>query len=571
MRLVKNIVNINGKLIGFLVEATKKDLGLEGVGITHEVLTLKEVEKMEDSRQIKITSNGNIEEQGNFKLNELPILVYFNSNIEEIENKIEIIEKIEHNQEVLGFTIRLGDSIEKKYEYNDVLRLTKWFKPYNFKVVGGRIILEDLGIKNVELSKEVNQDDKNSKANKNSKVSLSELIDLVRKHEGFIYLPEGRVYNKQGQSSIEVGEGFQDLQIGEIAYPFLMFPEKTMNISMNFRRIGAVDIDYMGKIQPIFTYIHKTKNVVRNGNINIEKLAVCVNTEGAEAIKNRMGTAVKGEIDNREILELLIKFHNEMDSGEYNKLEADHMKILDIDLTNIMVEEEYNKANNLEQYVEDLDKVQAMVESLYTLKTITKYLREAEKELIYELRESNDVDFLFKGGVHSQKDPQFVMAVIKANVDINNGSYKEISTYNKESKDKKEGKELPIEIELRIKGVNLSKLTYEEIKRGVAHKLINEQVRNIVERVENKENPKEKHTEIKQLQSDIKKETDRVLKWLWLYKQTNLIHNGKVRVILKYWESKQLKNGVNLEYLGNINNSLGKLQLVLKNIEVDEV
>lgn len=604
MRLVKSIVNTNNKLIGFVAEGTRREFGdKHNTGIIHRNILLDDLIKLKfKNNQIHIVG-GHIEEKNKFKLNELPMLMYDGISMVDVNNGIELTHRLTSGELIVGYRVILRKVEEYNYKTPDIIKMSKWFKPKNFEVAAkdkngleeirydedmGVLPIINLGSKESDNNNSLrteklktptlvdvgDKDKTNERDDRNNTGTIEKhesntdytepddrdllnLMEIVKGHYGIIYIPKGIQYKKSTNTKMIYGEKFIDLGIGEVAAPFIRFPERSINASIICKDIGNVVIDN----NHIVTYVIKAKNIILNGEINMDKLVLGLSRKALNEIIDIFGRdIVLGKLSDESIIDKLIEVVNLGKREEEYKIKPGELVLVEVGLDSIPIMSEYNARKNLLSNKE----IAKLVEILQYRKAQLKYVRGAEKEVL-EIAQNTGVR-LGEGyleGPYASADRELLTKLITHNISLETGEFKDIKY---EGKVGEVDRDKDIEIVYRIPGMSLSKISYESMKYKLRHTLMNKDLIELVDMVESIDNIQSKYEVIKEVKEALNGVIGGIKEMLWKHKYSMYIlgSRGKLAIEDGWEEIRRSPSGITYRYEGDTND----LELFTKGVRI---
>lgn len=316
IKLTHQIVDQNYRLVGFIGEGKAKEfLGVSNEKVSRPISMKYIVESNFSNKQIGVRNGGIVEKEG-FKLNSLDMKVIVGNNYIDVDNTIEILRRVEYNNENVGFDVRICGKQDVRFSYANVIKLSYLFRPTNFVIrrndnkmfIAGKagtslsmIPAVSLGEKqNAKRTKPTTKTTAPITGVIENEVDIMSLYEYTRDIGGSIVNLPGTKY-KSTTGSKQVAKEFVSMQIGEVATPYLDFNATKLNVSCNFRRPGAVAVELKpGSLTNITTFVHAKKNVFLNGENYISRLGVGVSNNKKEEFLNKFskGVAISEITDN---------------------------------------------------------------------------------------------------------------------------------------------------------------------------------------------------------------------------------------------------------------------------------
>ncbi len=546
MKLVKTIVNTNNQLIGFWIEGKESEFGGFGQIEVQRPVQLEEMIRSGFRNSQVAIQNGNIVELKDFRINSLPMSRFDGQgNFSEVDNRVMLVSRIIMDGKLAGFKVRLcGTDIN--FRYDDVIRLSNWFKPGNFiiRVVNrkmyiagkpGTLQLEQLPEEvfgaNVETSKKkrlgtggATEENINSKGIYNDKDLLT-LYSIVREFDGVILKLPSEEYIRTLKYDKKVAGEFRDLGVGEIGDPYIKFGEKKLNANTNFKKVGNVMVPVTGGMPfPVYTYTHTTKSIFVNGEHHIKRFGIAVKQEGVDKIlAEYKDSLVVKPITDKDVTGPISQLTGKPDLAFF---EVDTSKLSII------------SPDRAEKYILPNKEVKAVVEQLMRAKTHNKYCNGALKDINDMARASKIYlvpDDKKPFGLYAGLTPQYLKAVHEAGINIFTGAYIKLQDVNKEedSEDDIEGAPA-VEIEYGVNGTDIARLTYKAMcdptMRSVkSHPMVDAQLIKLIDEVNSIKDIKERFKAVLKYQEGLEKCIYDCRRKLWMHKMGMFYAgNGKI-------------------------------------------
>jgi hypothetical protein len=481
MKLIGSIVNERMALVGFMVEASEGALG--GIRTDRAVkipMSTQQIIKMNLNNSQVYVKDGKIIEKDGFKINELPMYMHTNDgNIIEVSNEIALLSRVVHENKLVGFRVALADR-EAYFRYEDVIKLSRWFKPFNFIVrytdngayIAGKpgvLRLEDLPKE--ELVKNQKKEGKKAKGSVVTTVKKREVSDiqpvedlvglykLIKSHEGIVVRLPNEEYKAIKKADRKVGEEFIELKVGEIGEPKIDFGEKNLNANTLFKKVGTVVVPLPnGGTFPVYSYVWSRKSIFVNGENHMKHFAVGVNASGAEQVRKELGNnLVVKEIADEHVLKPI------------RQLVGDPTLVLfEVDTSKLSI---INKDKAAKYLLKNSD-IYNLTLTLNRMKVYRKFLKGLLSDIEKQAKEKG-ID-LFEGrklfGLFEGLSEQYLNAIKEAGIDIYTGAYKKtVKTEEKgESDEENEDGVKLIEIEYAISGMSsLQKISYNNLVKAL--------------------------------------------------------------------------------------------------------
>lgn len=310
MRLVKSIINNKRSIIGFMVEGTEKEFG----GLTQKkVIRPLSIQQMAvikfHNNQVSVDNTGRIIEDKNFKISDLDMCVFTGTEYVDIPNKIELIGRFLIGNDPVGFKVRFGDGLENDITYDNVVKLTNWFKPSNFMVrksaSGKYFISGKKGFTLDELPSTVIAGESKAKRTKShstekdttgkllNNIDILDIFEFIKDCHGAVINLPGEKYTSTQVSSVETGSAFKPLGIGEVASPYPEYSASKLNVNALFKKVGVVNVSLgIGEAVPITSFTYTRKCIFHGGENYIKNLGVAVPGNMAEKFIKSLGKSL---------------------------------------------------------------------------------------------------------------------------------------------------------------------------------------------------------------------------------------------------------------------------------------
>lgn len=532
MKIVKSIIDNKNKLIGFWMEGKETEFGGFGSNVdVQRPVQLKElISKNFRNNQIAI-KDGKVVPQNNFRISDLPMSRYDGtSNFISVDNRLFLTSRIVHDGKLIGFRI-VAAGVEAKYKYDDVIRLTSWFKPGNFivRTVGdklyiagkpGVIKLEDLPEEvigeNVQRSKKKRvgtggqfKENIAEKGIYNNK-DLITLYSIIKDFNGVVVKLPDEQYISANKADTKVGSDFRALGIGEIGNPSIQFGEKKLNANTTFKKVGTVMVPVPGGMPiPVYTYTFSTKSIFLNGENYIKRFAIGVKPEGAVAIKQEFEKEMAIQpITNKEFTDPIKQLTGNND-----------LVFFEVDTSKLSI----IPPEKAKDYILTNKEIYDITYQIAHLKTHNKYCNGLKGEILNQANAAN-IKLTDKTpfGLYAGMAPEYLKAIHEAGIDIFTGAYVKREAIQGKAVDKPEVTSVSeyksIEIEYNIKGTDISKLTYAMMASRDSHPMIDEFLLMRMDEFDKIASLPEKFKAVCEYQDGIEKALYDCKKKLWLHK-----------------------------------------------------
>lgn len=557
IKLVKTIVDTNRILLGFVAEGKRSEfgeLGKEKVEKSIPVTAL--IQQGFVNNQIAIVKE-KISEKNNFKINELPMVVFINNELIPIDNTINLCERFIKDNEPIGFRVRFSDNTECNYTYVQTLQIAKWFKPGNFVVrtstsgksfISGKsgVKLEDLKttVIGVKPEKAAKRTKSGAKAKDNIQSTLKAECDIMDIYEfiascggNVIKLPNDK-YVPVGEKNVATDPEFIPLNIGEIAEPYLRFSATKLNANAAFKKMGKVTVNLAGSPVDMYTYTFNTKTIFLNGKNYMDKFAVAVTPDKEAELINAFGRIMALEkIEDPIIVQPVCSLTGQRALSIYR---------VNTDKIALIAERKYESSILSAEQLRDL-----LIQS-YSLELMSKYLSPrvgviAELKKTLKPKEVVEATGVKINGLFASMNSAGLKAISESGIDIYNGAYKRTVGVAKDTdellnKASSIEKKEPVEIEYALAGYTVgSKVTGKVIRGWVANNDKTQLPADVLEKlvpIESETNSVEKLRKAWELNKVIDAQLSSINKKLWMHNCSMFLVSGRAKVHThdaKFW------------------------------------
>lgn len=545
IRVVRTLVDKNCGLIGLEFQGKDSEFG----GKTNEIMYMRlqlSVLKQRGFRNKQIAINSKeIKELGDFKLNSLPMQLYNGTALVDIDNSVILTKRFTVNGEIVGFKVANPSIGTMRFRYNDVIRLSLWFKPVNYIIktsVNGKLFiagkagelrLEELP--EVDITKKKKEHSKEPLSRYNALDAIS-FFNTLKIAGGLVIMLPDEAYEKAASSKTEmkVESSFTSMNIGEYASAHYEFTETKLNMSMNFKKPGMVAVELVqGVSTNIESFVLSKKNIYTNMKCRVERLGIAVPEDKATAIVDRFGKAL-----NMQLIQDNLMLQYVASLGFKTRV-----KIYSIQLANLPIVAPDNYINTIKH----CNEINLLVAEKYAQKLIHKYLGE-KSGLIGKLKRQ------LKTGAGPQSDDKCMhifesmneeqkTKLSKAGIDLRTGAYKKVLRTRKSPLDIEFNEDIDkgVKIDFFIQGKEVNKINIQNIidwsRNG--DKIIPDKVRSVVLHFEDsKESVEEKLKEAYGIYNKADEILDQINKTLWEHKCALLLkgNGGIPSDILKNWK-----------------------------------
>lgn len=571
MEIIKNIVNKNYLLVGFVVTGSYRELGINNIpGIGANIIYLNKLkDKTFINHQIEIRDK-EITEKDNFKLNELGCymveptedVVYtetitlgtslvntntieelqkmsglisspFNSAILlnpeklneklkliKIDNDIEVSKPIYNEGNIIGYEVIVEGYKLLKFRTSDIERLSKWFK-----IKGIRLNKE---VKNRAASKTTNKKRENENNNNIKKSNMREnntkkienkdygesvlgIMEYLLDRGSLLFRPEGEKYNKSGDSiDTENTSNFTLSGIGEVAKPYLNKPEKNLNANINFRKIGIFTIPVDDQIISVPAYIASTKSLIKLAKVNIESLIAIIDQKNEEEFKNKFGkfiSPIKIDLDKLNKIITIAELGN---NSKENSINPNTSVCYSVNFLNMPV------ATNQDIVSITSEELLKIVEVYINSKAQEKLLKGIEKET-KQIAESEGINLYTNTNNVYDFPINILRQMEQLGLDYKTGMARAESKKSS-TQDKNKQPEMKKEIEFELYGANDKSLTFDNMKSGYTLPILNENFDTLIIHLDSIEDTKDRYEYIKRVMPSLSKLVNQSKDLLWEYK-----------------------------------------------------
>lgn len=601
MQIVNTVVDKKLNLIGFVVKGNASELGEFGSQLISKTMSLEALRRMRTrtgkpivfrtasrKEQLTFDEKGRILVLGDFKLSDLPMILFTENNehpYKPVNNSIEIVKRYVVNNQNSGFDLKFDGLVVHRVSYSNTIAYTNYFKPSNFIVktsktnkvyITGKngVKLEDIpsetiGVESTAKRTRSNAQDSNSDSvGLNSSLSASfDIIDIYnyigQVGGSVIKLPSEKYKSETVDNLDKVDDvaGFKSLNIGEVASAYPIFNPVNLKVSSDFKKVGMATVDFGGGSQELLSFTHRTKSIFSNGENKMSKFGIAVPEEReAQLLKLLGGSLALSKITNNKVIEPLSKV-----------IDTKSLVVYEVDASKIGLISDKKKSESIlngEQLV-------ALLQEQYILNIFTKAFG-TRAGMLKEFKETygdaayNAVFNKKLFGVYSlfEGNDKALATLKEAGIDPYSGAFD--STYvaakngvqiSAKTADASDDDSLTVEYSLD--GYNISKITYKVVKEAALKndtKLVPETIIKTFNQVYNMESPAEKILAAMNIYKEAEKQLNELKKKLWLHSASMYLQGGKIKVHMhdsnKWTESKKLKTGTVYEYTGASANGL---------------
>lgn len=535
MRLAKTIVNEANNLIGFVVEGTGKEFNeKDTIGVIYKSVLLEELIRVKFSNEQARVKENKLEYLEDFKPNNLPMMKYAENKLIDMDN-IAIYKGIFRHNNKLGCELLIEGEI-RRYTYEDTVKLSTWFELIDGSS-GEKVDLEKNKDEFESREKAIDIKDKYEepiKIVKDEKDILT-LIDIIKKTFGVIILDKAEQYKAEQYNVFKVDEEFIRGDVGDVAAPFFVYTEEYFNATLPFKAVGHVTIDYNNQKIDVPTYIHRAKKLIDGGEVKIKHVIIGLTSEGMQEVIKVFGRNFLNEVYKNDAETEKIEAIINMKRGERPTTGPERLEYFRVDLSKLPVITKYNAR----KYLMNNKEVMKLVKMLNNYKLQMKFLRGQEKELL-EFADKCKIRILdsYILGTYVGYDNRYLAALLKAGIDLRTGEYRRVTIdYSKysETDTPKPG------VIYEIKGDNIGSVSYEDIKFGKKHRLISNDLLELVDILENTQDLNVKYEIIYGLKKQINSNIDYIKSKLWLHKLAIYKFGNELNPMEgQYWKFEKL-------------------------------
>lgn len=549
-RLVKSIVDENRRLIGFIIEGRDKDLDGFLDTKVQKPIQLKVLYNMGFANNQIDTRSGGIREKGNFRVNNLPMLMFDGKELVSIDNGVRLIKKFVQDGEIVGFRVEFEYGSVDNFIYRNVVQLSGWFKPENFVVrrptnrkafISGKpgvMRLEELpdeiigqkkgqekvkqkskqAVSKVEI-KATEVDNTLSTGKLDNDMDILDIYDIVEELDGLIINLPGEEYKAASGSGDKVDPDFVPLGVGEYAYPSLGFNKTGLNANAKFRKPGMVLVDFGDGVQsPVQAFTYSTKSIFLNGKNYMKRFGVAVPKLFEDTFIHTVGKNIGVKpIDNNQMIQAVSSLSGKMGMVFY---EVDTSKI------DLMTKEKIDRF-----YLSPLE-IKELVHNKFTPRLISKHLSKTHG-IVADLTKIVSVDPReLEGrqliGIYAAMNEEYLDRITEAGIDKYSGSY------YKRSVGKRKADKSVISIDYEIDGEDVSKLTCKKIAElGAKGVGLPQKVIDVIQELDRISVPEDRLRRAYEITEEVTTEIGKIRKKLWLHKCAMYIKGNECKIHTK--------------------------------------
>jgi hypothetical protein len=556
IKIIKTIVNSDRNLIGLMLSGTDRDFGgLATDSVVERGETIQSIiQKNFKNNQIAV-NNGKLVEQGNFRLNDLPMVLLSQSQkgatYIPVGNRMYLTKRYLNNEENVGFRVRFDDGSEDNLKYDIILTLSKWFKPGNFVIrtsaskkqfIAGKpgvLVLNDLPAIDVSTRAQKSTEESAKRTKSGAKKSeqgftgnvevgfdIVDLYDFIEDNGGCtIYLPTEKYEAATEKGAVKL-QNFTSLGIGEVAATKPMYTPNKINVNARFRKVGIVPVNIGGIQQNIVTYVNRTKSIFLKGENYVKRFGIAIPVDKEKDLVDFLGNSLALEkITDPSVTNPLGQVIDSRGLSFY-KIDASKLDLL--------------SANKRKECIKSIDELKNMTITMREYKLITKATGSygLMKKIKEEVGESELNKALGKKpfGIFSAMNDEALSNIQSAGINIFDGSYTEQGEVDPEAAKKAQyadaDKEESVEIEYVVTG--LGELTgnkiLELVKDGDPKGKLPKTVFNTISKLLEINDPVQQYKKAREVNLTVTKYIDKLTKDFWKHNAAMYIEGGKVRV-----------------------------------------
>lgn len=551
VKIVKTVVSTDRSLIGLVLQGKERELGGLSNDTVEQAVTIENLLKNGkfNNNQLSIVNNKMIE-KGNFKLNNLPMMMYDGNGYIEMGNSINLVHRFVQNNENVGFTVAFEDGAQINLRYSNIINISKWFKPGNFVIKTsaknneyicskkGCVRLDDMPSTIIgeepkvlaKRTKSAAKEKEKSFSNKlESGIDLLDIYDFVDSVNGVVIKMPNEKYEAVTINSNDAVDGFTSLGIGEVGTSKLEFNSSKLNVSSDFKKVGFVPVNIGGNNVNITTYVHRKKVLFFNGENHLKSICVAIPTEAESNFVKSLGASlVISKVTDLTVIQPLSQV-----------IDSNNLVYYTVDVSKVDLISKKKRASSILSN----SQIKELCTRLYTLKLISKYtgpmggvMKNLKGTLTTEQME--DVTNKKVKGLFSMMNTDALAALTEAGIDIYSGAYTPAS---KSSYSKSKTADTDVEIDYILEGMDYNKLSGSKIKaiydEGRENELPAEVVK-VVRAIESTSNNVDAYKLAFEAYKKAEREADKINRVLWMHKASMFIEGGKTRVHThdrKFW------------------------------------
>lgn len=538
IKVIKTIVNTNRRLIGLVMEGRDSELdGFSDEKVTKPMTLTSLVNRGFENNQISIGKQG-LRVKGNFRLNDIPMLVLVDGKFIEVDNGVSIIKRFVQDEQVIGFQLRFGDNSTDQYNYANVVNISNWFKPRNYVVrvssgskafiagKSGMLKLEDLPTQYIGESVEndsgkVRSQTSNSAAITGQLINNADILDLyefIQQNNGLIIKLPDESYKAASKNLESLAPAFHPLGIGEYAYPFIDYSEVKINANTTFRKPGMISVNFnQGAGTNIQTYVFAKKHIFLNGNNYIDRFGIAIPNQAEEEFIKRFAKSMAvNKITNTLLIQSISALTSKSGLVFY---EVDTNKLALID------------QSKFSSYILNAYQIKDLLTQVYGPKLRAKYLSgliNLNKKL---LRVDPDSIGQTPFGFFAGMSEDYRRKVSEAGIDIYTGAYRRVIGLPRDPSEVYDDSS-DIAIEYRLNSQNYKKMTFAKLASSPLSNNadIPADVAQLIEHYRSMNNPEEIILRAKNDLASADERIDEIKKTLWLHKCSMYLQSNRTSI-----------------------------------------
>lgn len=340
LKVTGTVVNSNLQLIGLIIRGPGFMLGDidNSTEVRERPFTIEMLAKLQFSNnQLLVADNGAIRiKQQSFRLNKIQTYMQSPNGIVPFDSTIMLTKKYVNDTGTIGFDVEIrAINLKKALRVNDIIIVSNWLHMGNYYISSNNkkqfIVLNDSNIPVQELLSKKSIKDSNKQDIHQNKVTedtdIFDLFDFLNLNKSYIiHLPENK-YNSTSKSEYTIADGFQALNIGEVAEPKLTFPTSKININAKFKKPGIVAVD--GLPMPLFSFTWSEKHIFYNGESHMKQLGILLPKGTGQLLKQKFeNTLAFKEITDENRIKPLANITGHRPSD---------MEMFEVDTTNLQL------------------------------------------------------------------------------------------------------------------------------------------------------------------------------------------------------------------------------------------
>lgn len=508
VEIIGTIVDTNRNLIGVKVnengteKAIRKNTLPTGFKTAHFVKRGNEIEGLSDTD----------------KLNNLQMYVLVENQLVPINNQVAVIGRVVVDGEPKGFKLKFTDGTEVNYRTNDVAKLSKVFKPYNYVVRqmdnGEYYLAAKAGMKSLEELPEISfGTGKKKPLEEYDKVELKDfdildIYNFVRSVQGTIIKLPSEKYEVPEENYTRYSEEFKPLGRIEVGLPYPIFTEDKLNVSMVFKKPGYVEIK--GTKYP--TYVNTHKKIFSKGESNMKLLGLLIPADKVSELSKFKGLSWR-EAENADKI---------LNSIKYVTRTKDMKPIeIDVETVGLMSKDKIKKSLLSAVRIADLAIQQ------FSYKVVNKYLgnngymmKKAKEEMknmnvtIIDEKGNDKIYYLYR-----DLDAETLNELCKAGINIWSGAFTKLKEDGGGRKAYSTGDD--IEISYYVEGFEYKKITGKQVADYAMRydtSVLPDELLDIVRKIEAEIDPIERINMAKKISDGLEDKINNVNETLWRHK-----------------------------------------------------